>query len=129
MLVETTNPTFRLGLARYRKTKHGLVMTFAEVKTCSNSFLVRKISDFNNLERLFVFTTINLLNTRNLVVGCEYKSVRKKSLYTRYSLLATNQTVNLFRPLARRRFNTFRPQCDFIRARKPWVRFLLITDG
>lgn len=38
-------------------------------------------------------------------------------------------TVRRFRPLARRLFNTARPLRVFIRARKPWRRFLRIRLG
>src|SRR5947209_1171046 len=42
---------------------------------------------------------------------------------------ASRQTVSRLRPLARRRFNTFRPPLVFIRSRKPCVFFRRRTFG
>src|SRR2546422_6671720 len=42
---------------------------------------------------------------------------------------ASRQTVSRLRPLARRRFNTFRPPLVFIRSRNPWVFFRRRTFG
>lgn len=38
-------------------------------------------------------------------------------------------TAKRARPLARRAAITARPPLVFMRTRKPWVRFLLVTDG
>ena len=39
------------------------------------------------------------------------------------------QTAIRERPFARRALITLLPPLDFMRTRKPWVRFLLVTDG
>lgn len=41
----------------------------------------------------------------------------------------TGQAINFLRPLARLRLNTARPAAELMRARKPWVRALLILLG
>jgi hypothetical protein len=38
-------------------------------------------------------------------------------------------TLRRFRPLARRRFSTWRPWCVFMRLRNPWVRFRRMFEG
>jgi len=43
--------------------------------------------------------------------------------------LSNNYTLSFARPLARRALITARPPLVFIRARKPWVRLRLTTEG
>ena len=68
---------------------------------------------------------------RRAVLGnrCEpLRDIPSRSNYVRARFGGT-VTVNRLRPLARRRLMTLRPPGVAMRARKPWVLFLLILLG